>query len=227
MERCEYRRARVGRRQKKKKKKRSGATAPKSRVLDLELRSVELARGYDGPLRGSPEPALLFGIYRVTLASATLLARRVLHLQPSGEYPERLELRDADLGVRIPYVEGMRVLVLAAALEEDDGRGVERLYADLESPAQLAAWSVDAAIPEPISLLEWARTAPLPAPATARVHLVDLAGDLRDRDLGDDWIGAALFHLEDGDSRRSERRMRFVSEDGRNDWTAVLEARLA
>lgn len=215
----------MGRRRRKKKQRAEGGS--NTRVLELALRSVELARGYDGPLRGAPEPALLFAVYRVTLEDVTLIGRRVVRLESSGVYPERLEVTGTDLGARIPRVEGMRVLVLAAAVEEDDGRGVQRLYADLESPAQLAAWSVDAHVPEPVSLLEWARTAPLPAPASARVHLVDAAGDLRDRRLGDDWIGAALFHLDDGDRRRAERRMRFLSEDGKNDWTAVLEVRLA
>lgn len=219
-----YLAARVGRR--RKKKQRAASTPALARVLHLRLRRVELARGYDGPLRGAPEPALVFGVYRVTEHEGTLVSRSVVRLQSRGSYPELLDAGDVDVGARIPRLEGMRVLVLAAAIEEDAGRGIERLYADLEAPAQLAAWSVDAQEPEPIPLLEWARSAPPSPPATARVHLVDPGGDLRDRRLGDDWIGAALFHLDERTASRAERRMRFVSEDGRNDWTAVLDVRL-
>ncbi len=210
----------------RRKKKKPPKTPAPWRSLDLRLRTVELARGYDGPFRGAPEPALLFGVYRVTDREATLVSRSVVRLKARGAYPELLDAGDIDVGARIAKVDGMRVLVLAAAIEEDGGRGVARLYADLEAPAQLAAWSIDAHVPEPLPLLEWARGAPLSPPATARVHLVDPDGDLRDRGLGDDWIGAALFHVDESSAGRAERRMRFVSEDGRNDWTAILDVRL-
>ncbi len=214
----------MGRRHKKRKNKPGGDTTP-SRALDLELKAIEIARGYDGPLRGAPEPALVLAIYRVTAQDVTLIARRAVRLSARGVYPERIEVND-DLGARVPRVAGMRVLVLAAMLEEDSGRGIERVYADLEATSSLAAWAVDAHVPDPISLIEWARSTPALAPSTARVHLVDAAGDLRDQELGDDWIGAALFHLDDVRHERSERRMRFASQDGRNDWTAVFDVRL-
>ncbi len=190
------------------------------------MRGVELASGYDGPLRGAPEPVLVFGVVRVTGSEATLISRSVVRLLPSGEYPEHLEIDGVDVGARIPRAPEMRVLVIAAALEEDDGRGVQRVYADLGSIAQLCAWPTDERDPEPLPLVEWARSASTP-PATTRVHLVDAAGDLRDRELGDEWIGAALFSVGERDGRRTERRMRFASEDGRNDWTVILEVRLA
>lgn len=194
----------------------------KAKTLHLELEYLELARGYDGPFRGAPEPTLLFGIYRVAREQIVLLKRRLIRLHATGKYPDRLEV-DRALRARVPYESEARVLVLMAALEEDSSRGVQRLYAELEAADHLRAWTVDAHTPEPLSLVEWAHTASVEAPATTRVHLVIPDGDVRDLDLRDDWIGAALFQVEAGTSE--ERRVRFVSESGENDWTAVLAIR--
>jgi hypothetical protein len=210
----------------KRRKKSERARDGGSRVLELRLARVEVARGYDGPLRGAPELALVFGVYRIHGDDIALVSRRVIRLEARGEFPERVEVQDGKLEARLPRVDEMRVLVLATALEEDDRRGIEQVYADLEAPQQLAAWRVDAAVPDPVSLIDWARATPEDAPRAARVHLVDAAGDLRDRELGDDWVGAALFHLGSERQPRQERRLRFVSADGKNDWTAVLELKL-
>lgn len=207
-------------------KRRRKKREPRGKIR-LVLRRVELARGYDGPLRGAPEPRLLFGIYRVTPDDVALVARHVVSVRPGSSFPVGVRFENGiDLSVTLVPGSDLRILVLAAALEEDDGRGVQQLYADLESPARLSAWSVDAPLPDPVPLLEWARTVPLAPPATISVHLVDAAGDLRDHKLGDDWVGAALFHVDPSDRHASQRRMRFVSADGRNDWTAILDVRV-
>ncbi len=212
----------MGRPNKRKRKKRERAA---SRAIRIRVRRVELALAYDGWLRGAPEPVLLFAIYRIVGDDITLLSRSTIRV-PAGAGPGQVvELDELALEAQVPMGDGMRILLLVAAVEEDGGEGVARVYADLEAPSTLQAWAVDAAVPEPRSLLEWACQEPPPAPATARVHLVDASGDLRDRDLGDDWIGAAVVQVTPTLDRGAERRLRFVSEDGKNDWTAVVELR--
>src|SRR5690606_18520383 len=142
----------------RKKKRRGGAD------IELHLRRVEIALAYDGPLRGAPEPVLLFGVYRVADTDVTLLSRRAIALRVGSGVPETIEIEDGHLGVHIPSSQARRMLVLAIALEEDGGEGVRRMYAELEAPPSLEAWAVDAVMPRPLSLLEWARQEPPPAP---------------------------------------------------------------
>lgn len=194
--------------------------------MQLHLLRLELARGYDGPLRGMPEPTLLFGIYRVRADRVTLLERSLHRLTSRGPHPERIDVEDARVEARAPRVKDMRLLVLALALEEDSGEGVAALYAELEAPDRLALWAADAQQPDPVSLADWAKTTSPAAPVTTTVHLVDAERDLRDAKLGDDWVGAAVFCLDDEKRSREERRMRFASADGRNDWTAIVEVRV-
>lgn len=212
----------MGRRNERKRKKRERAA---SCTVQITVRRVELALAHDGVLRGSPEPVLLFAIYRVLGDDITLLSRSTIRVPAGADAGQLVELDETELDARVPMSDDLRILVLVAAVEEDGGGGVGRIYADLEAPATLQAWAVDAAVPEPRSLHDWACQEPPPAPATARVHLVDASGDLRDKDLGDDWIGAALVQVTPKLERGTERRLRFVSEDGKNDWTAVVELR--
>jgi hypothetical protein len=193
--------------------------------LQLELERIELARGHDGFARGAPEPSVVLAVYRCASDAATLVARSVHRFRSPGPHPEVIEANGAQLEAVIPRVEGMRILVLALAFEEDSGRGIQSAYCGLAQPETLSLWADGDGDPEPRSLAAWTM---LPAPAppdTQSVHLLLDGRDLRDATEGDDWIGASAFHVADEQLPRLVRRMRFVSPDDENDWTAVLTAR--
>jgi len=210
----------VARRRRKQKK--PTARSGSERGVSVEVQRFELARGHDHLLRGSPEPTLILAPYREMGGEVALVERKLLRLRSSGEYPERIECEGAELKVSVPRREEMTIVLLGLALEEDDGRGVQRVYGELEEPGAISVWA-EATEPDPMSLSLWMRTVPPRAPTTCRVHVLDAHGDLRDQ-RGDDWIGGAICHI-DPTVRAEERRMRFLSTDDRNDWTAVLRVR--
>jgi hypothetical protein len=193
--------------------------------LEATLESVEFVRGHDGLLRGKPEPVVMVATYGVGGAGTCLVARALRRLAVHEPYPSvttitrvpERELFRAD----IPH-DFERVVVLALAIEEDSGRDVESIYANLASAELLSAWSEGERLPEPLTLEELAR-APLTSPPKAQgVHLIFDGCDLRERCSADDWIGASLAVLEHKGGGTNLWRYHFVSSDKRNDWTALV-----
>ena len=85
----------------------------------------------------------------------------------------------------------------------------------------MVAWTEHEGAPVPMHLPELLAGS-LPPDLGHRIHL--MFGD-RDPSVslsGDDWIDANLLWAELG-GRRQVHRLRFVSTDERNDWTAELE----
>lgn len=209
----------------RRKQKRARERAGETRLLQLRLEQLELASAHDGAFRGAPEPLVMIGVYRVGGASMTLVDRHLQRAVPIAPYPAIVELGES-MEVRIPRVEGMKIVVLGLALEEDGGGGVAHLFGQLGAPDRLALWPTEEVEPDPVSLADWALRDPIPAPASATVHVLDDGKDLRDAVLGDDWIGGSVFHLPDRRANVSGRRLRFRSADGKNDWTLVLRVRV-
>ena len=75
--------------------------------------------------------------------------------------------------------------------------------------------------PPPLHLDELPERWPGPA-AGHRLHLMLDGKDPEQGIRGDDWVGANIFVTDDGLRKRQRIRMRFVSPDQRNDWTAEI-----
>jgi hypothetical protein len=113
------------------------------------------------------------------------------------------------------------LVVLALAVEEDSGRGLQALYAALQRSESIMVWASDSTVFIPLHLHE------LDAPALApglghRVHLslgeYDPATQIED----DGWVAAVVLHAAP-EVQQGLHRLHFCSGDGRNDWTAELE----
>lgn len=184
-----------------------------------------MAKGYDGLLRGMPEATMIVGLYRVGSAHARLVGRYLYRFEHPKGFPSKVGTREAsDEALAVVLPKGTRLAVLALAVEEDGGQGLQTLYAALEPGDGIVAWTDHGPAPEPVHLPEiCGRT--MPAGQGHRVHV--LLGDLDpSRGLpGDDWIDASLLWTEPAVQRR-RHRLCFVSADGRNDWTAVVELTL-
>ena len=165
---------------------------------------------------------LLVGVYGVDATGVSTCGRFLYRFERPGDLPGKVApLERSNESVVVPLFDESRVVVVVLAVEEDSGRGLQTLYAELERGEAIVAWDEQSSGVAPVHLSEL--TAGALAPEVAhRIHLVfedrDPSRDLR----GDDWIGAGLVWapLEHGQGRH---RLHFVAPDGRNDWTAELE----
>ncbi|MCH9682790.1 MAG: hypothetical protein K0V04_15245 [Deltaproteobacteria bacterium] len=115
-----------------------------------------------------------------------------------------------------------RLLVLALAVEEDSGRGLATLFAQLESSDTMMAWTYATDVPVPTAVPELAAGDQLAPDLGHRIHIMMGDRDPSVRLDGDDWIDANLVWTQAARARR-RYRLHFVSADERNDWTAELE----
>lgn len=186
------------------------------------MQQLELARGYDGFLRGMPEPTLLLGVYRVEGSHARVLGRYLYRFERPGGFPAKVAPREASREslVLVPSA-GTRVVVLALAVEEDSGRGLQTLYAALEHGDAVVAWTEHETAPVPMPLCELSAGA-MPPDLGQRVHLMIGERDPSIHLQGDDWIDANLLWTSIA-PKRCVHRLHFVSTDERNDWTAEVE----
>lgn len=186
------------------------------------MQQLELARGYDGLLRGMPEPTLLLGLYRIDGSHARVLGRYLYRFERPGGFPTKVgpkeKSRESLVIVPSPST---RLVLLALAVEEDSGRGIQTLYAELETGDSVVAWTEHEAAPVPMHLPELSAGI-MPPDLGQRVHLMFGERDPSIRLQGDDWIDANLLWTSIAPKRR-QHRMHFVSADGRNDWTAEVE----
>jgi len=214
------------RKAKKKRNRRKGragsAGSPRVRV---ELCALEIAKGHDGLLRGAPEPVILLGAYLVGPSSARLVARAACRSETPARIPGTVKPRSDDqIDARIDREPGLHVVVLGLAVEEDNGAGVQSLFADLERAEQLTMWPRDSTIPTPVQIDE------IPGDGDEwlqprRVHLSFDGQEMSSRCVGDDWVDASALVLPTGSIHAVHPRMHFCAEDGRNDWTAELIAK--
>jgi hypothetical protein len=186
-------------------------------VATLRLDSLEIARGHDGLLRGSPEPAVLLALYGCRPGRAALLDRRVVRFGTPRALP--CTLRPAESVVMAPMLgEGdVHALAIAIGLEVDGGGDVERLFGALEDPDRWAAFEHEDAAGSPRHLEEIAVAC---AGRTARVQLL-LAGVAIEEGRSDDVVGASVTSLDAAVRARRDARFGLRSPDGRNDWTSL------
>jgi hypothetical protein len=117
------------------------------------------------------------------------------------------------------------VILLGLGIEVDSGSDLEMLYAGMADESSLHTWTLEAELPEPVSLVELSDLPPSEPPEAARVQLLRAGLDLHDLCRHDDYVGACVIVLRTDQGADDHWRMRFVSHDRRNDWTAVLRVR--
>lgn len=188
----------------------------------LRMEQLELARGYDGLLRGAPEPSLVVGVFCVHGEHARLAARYLYRFERPGGFPCKVGPREpSNESCTVVVAAGARLVVLALAVEEDSGRGLQALYGELERGDTIVVWTRDEAAPVPLHLHELDPHAVTPDVAH-RIHVLLGERDPAKRLEGDDWVDAAmLVTLPLVQHRR--HRLHLCSADGRNDWTAQLD----
>ncbi len=186
------------------------------------IEQLELAKGHDGILRGAPEPAIVVGLYRVDASGAVALGRYLYRFERPDSLPTKVGLRERSKE-SIVFAPGpeTRIAVIALAVEEDSGRGLQTLFAELENGEAVVAWLEQQNAAMPMHLPDLTAGG-LPPDTPHRVQLMFGDHDPSKNLRGDDWIGAALVWTT-SERARHRHRLRFVSDDTRNDWTAELD----
>ena len=215
------------RRRRRKRKSRQKALARRTHSrISLSVVQLEVAKGHDGFLRGAPEPTLVVGLFRIDDADVRLLGRYLYRFERPASIPAKVSPREPSQEFVVQRLDPTsRVVVLALAAEEDSGRGLQHLYAELEHGEAVMAWTDTGEATEPEHLPELAEASLL---APARAHRVHLMFEDRDPSVqlaGDDWVDANLLWTANLPGCR-RYRFHFVSPDGRNDWTAELDLTL-
>ena len=209
----------------KKHRRRPAASADADtprRTVRLTLDTLEVARGHDGFLRGKPEPALLIGLYRANApAPASLVGRLLVRAELNSEMPCSVALGQQALHYDARFAVTERILVLAFAVEEDSGDGVQALYRALEAPEQILLYAALDAVPAPRSLSDWSREE-CTAPTAAAVEVLLATANLKDLAGSDDYISTSAFSVATQARTDEVWRLPFIAGDARNDWTLVL-----
>jgi hypothetical protein len=191
-------------------------------TFEGEITTLEIARGHDGFLRGSPEPILIFATYLLAgpvlqVAGRTLHRFRATKPFPSNALADKKALPACS--VRVPNGQSLRWAALAIALEEDGGEDVQRIFGAVEHHQRLSVLTPDPADVEPHTFaslpvaVEWS----LPREVDVLLDGMALSGTCR----SDKWIGAVCWLMTA--SARCRYRLPFLAPNERNDWTAVVE----
>jgi hypothetical protein len=198
-------------------------------TLDLsfcgDITCLEIARGHDGFLRGDPEPVLIFAAYLTDGRNTHVVGRTLHRFRAHRPFPSEATVDQPKLpscAARFGEHASPRWVVVAIALEEDGGIDVQRLFGAVEHHKSLAIWARDTAEPDPLSLAMLPATEAWHVPREVELMVDGLQVGATCR--SDKWIGAVSWWMQGrGDGQRSRFRLPFVSADGRNDWTAIVD----
>ncbi len=192
------------------------------RTVRLKVECLEVARGHDGFLRGKPEPVLLIAVYRTNgPASVSLVGRLLVRALLKSEIPCNVDLGEQELHYDARFALTERIVVLAFAVEEDSGEGVQALYTALETPEQILLYNALDSVPAPRSISDWGR-AECTAPAAPAVAVLLAATSVDELAGSDEYISASAFSVATQARTDEVWRLPFVARDARNDWTLVL-----
>lgn len=235
--RVRHHRGRVGKGSRRRKRKRRKETALARRGgaalalgpaaagsvlrIDLRMEQLELAKGYDGLLRGAPEPTLVVAVFGATAEHVRLVGRFLYRFERPESFPCKVATREPSRESCVVGIQpGARLVLLAVAIEEDSGRGLQATYAALERADAIVVWGSEHGAPLPMHLGELDPQL-MPLDLGHRVHVLVDGNDLATQASGDDWVDAVVLHSVPAFQNR-RHRLRFCAADGRNDWTAEL-----
>jgi hypothetical protein len=200
------------------------AAMPGPYTLSGDLAGLEVARGYDGFLRGDPEPVVIFAVFAVCGPTVQMAGRTLHRFRCEGPFPAVAMTVERSLPRCLLHLDrrAPRWLVLAAALEVDGGIDVQRAFGAMERHTNISIWASDLREFEarPLNAIaadpEW---------ATPRAIQLLTDGETFGASCeSDKWIGCASWWMEANEPPVSRRyRAPFLSEDKRNDWTAVVD----
>jgi hypothetical protein len=184
------------------------------------VNALEMARGYDGLLRQTPEPVLVIGAYAVAGGRVLLVERRVVRFQAPNDFPGTVRpICDSTIDARFAHESQAALVLLVIALEEDGGEDIQRAFGCLERHDTLSLWDASARDVVPMHLHECVAHQAFDRPRA--VHLMFDAREASRDATSDKWIGAAICVLQRRGIDRLQR-FPFLSADERNDWTALL-----
>lgn len=191
--------------------------------FQLFVAGLEMALAHDGVFRGRAEPVLILAVYARTAARVQTIGRSLHRFHPEDRLPCTVP---ADLGsalkVRLRHTPLADLVLLAIAMEQDNGMDIRRMYGAVEDARTLSVWVGSRPEVQPLQLselpcgsAEWS----CPVPVELQVEGLDAS-----RSCGrDKWIGASAWALPPGALPGGGAfRARFLSPDRRNDWTALL-----
>jgi len=193
-----------------------------SQTITVYPTALEIAKGYDGPLRGAPEPRVILAAYWVERRDVRLLGREVYRFDTRGPFPKTETPRSSPgiavgLTTRVPGC----FVFLGIAVEEDSGRGVQTLYAGLEDARNVQLWCPSSASPTPNGLVGYA-SGDQKASTPAQVELMFASDHAAQLAEGDDWVGSVAWALPAKGAAHAEFRLPFGSAKAPNQWTAFV-----
>ncbi len=146
-------------------------------LASLDLEALEVALGYDGPMRGKPEPAIILAAFGVGPNDTALLGRALRRVRVPAVEPSTTPLQDSEQELMKFKVPGSfsHLVIVGLALEEDGGADVAELYASMSDPDAIISWPLSDVVPEPVTLSEAARC--LSTPPDARTVQLCRDGD--------------------------------------------------
>lgn len=183
----------------------------------LEVKSLEVAKGFDGFFRGAPEPVLVCGVYAISDSHSELLGRGILRFPNLRTFPTTLKMSDSVLvQATQPKNDERQLAVILMALEEDGGKDIQRAYAMLQAHTELLLLETSG---EPIAVDIQEMIHDVAHWGTARRIELVVDHEHFDRSCDSDkWISASGFVVQRGE----RSRVHFVSLDRKNDWTALV-----
>lgn len=190
--------------------------------IDIHVRALEIARGFDGWLRGDPEPVLLLAVYAVAGSHRNLLARDCCRILSEGPFPKLLTLpQPMHLRAEVPLSPSLCFVVVAIGLEEDADVETQRVYGLLERPEDLGFWSIHHHEPVPIGIVDLPRDQEN-WQYPRRTHLLADGRHVEGTCKQDKWIGCSAWSVFPR-GQQARYRAHFLSSDQKNDWTALID----
>jgi len=190
----------------------------------LTVHCLEIAKGYDGLLRGKPEPLLILAAYTLNDIAIRTLGRTLHTFLPKDPFPSTAQPKQHSvIDMEVVAKRPMYFAVLGIALEEDRGKDVQSLYGLLEEHHNLSVWSPTSSNPVPLTLEELRGSGNewrYPREANLLIEGSEASSNCR----SDKWIGAVAWCFPASVNLDGARyRLHFLSQDGRNDWTAIVD----
>ena len=189
--------------------------------LGLWLGDMERGRGYDGVLRGKPEPVVLLAAFDCTDGTPRPVHQHLVRFYRPHRIPGRVEAKKQERHLsRTPLPRGANLALLAIAMEEDNGQGILNLYSVLRDHQQLIAWPTNQPDHFPCPLPAYAVGLGAEGVQTELMIDNDTLGDLC---KGDNYVGTSVFFRRVDDRIKDVVTCRIVTEDRRNDWHLKLQ----
>jgi hypothetical protein len=139
--------------------------------------------------------------------------------------PCSIQLVESELRYEARVSAAERLVMLAFAVEENNGHGMAALYAAFENPGQLLLYNASESVPSPLTLEDWATSSCSPPAARSIETLLD-GESIEKLSDSDQFISACAFNLSAHAKCDDTWRLPFLGRDERNDWTLLARMRV-